>query len=129
MDDGDFPVEEMIDELANSNDDVPEEEYASIGVPKHLLEAINSAPSGVAILATCVDLAYFLAQKNISYGDSAINPVRVFSKAPPQEQILVRMDDKLNRLLKGVDYADEDTLKDLLGYLLLYFVAKDVWSD
>ncbi len=64
-----------------------------------------------------------LIQKNTAYGDSALDPVRVFSKASPQEQIRVRIDDKLSRLARGSD-AGEDVLADLLGYLVLLEIAK-----
>lgn len=39
-----------------------------------------------------------LVEKNCAYGDSVLNPVRVFSRAPAVEQLLVRIDDKLSRL-------------------------------
>lgn len=101
-----------------------EEQTASIIVPRLALEVITSAPSGTKILSTCIDLAVFLAGKNAAYGNSALDPVRVFSKVGPKEQILVRMDDKISRLMRGGSYPGDDDLKDLLGYLLLYFVAE-----
>lgn len=64
-----------------------------------------------------------LRQKNAAYGDSALDPLRVFSKASPEEQIRVRIDDKLSRLARGSD-AGEDVLADLLGYLVLLEIAK-----
>ena len=75
------------------------------------------------ILEVCADLADFLIAKNEAYGDSALNPVRIFSKADAKEQLLVRIDDKLSRLLRGHEYADDDTVQDLLGYLVLLKVA------
>jgi len=45
--------------------------------------------------------------------------LNIFSKADPLEQINVRIDDKLNRLFHGKEYAGDDTLKDLAGYYLL----------
>jgi hypothetical protein len=112
-----------VDGHGHDHEHTDEESTSNIVVPTHIVETIRLAPSGVEILSTAVDLAYFLAQKNIAYGDSALNPVRVFSKADPKEQILVRMDDKINRLMKGTEFIGDDDLKDLLGYLLLYFVA------
>jgi hypothetical protein len=97
---------------------------AQILVPESILKTIRDAPSGVDILNVCISTAAFLAEKNISYGDSALNPVRVFSKADAKEQLLVRMDDKINRIMHGGEFPGDDTLKDLLGYLILYFVAK-----
>ena len=64
-----------------------------------------------------------LIEWNIAYGDSALNPVRVFSKASSEEQLRVRIDDKLSRLARGSD-AGEDTIKDLIGYLVLLRIAQ-----
>lgn len=67
-----------------------------------------------------------LIEKNKRYGDSALNPVRVFSRASAQEQIRVRLDDKLSRLARGThDTADtEDAERDALGYLVLLRIAR-----
>lgn len=59
-----------------------------------------------------------LVSKNEAYGNSALDPVRIFSKASPREQLLVRLDDKLSRLSRG-DEAGEDVLYDILGYIVL----------
>lgn len=66
-----------------------------------------------------------LIEKNRKYGDSALNPIRVFSKASPVEQILVRLDDKLKRLSNQQIDEDEDTVLDILGYLILLKIAKN----
>lgn len=65
------------------------------------------------------DLENLLVAKNQKYGNSALEPIRVFSKASPSEQILVRLDDKLSRLRTQHISEDEDVLMDLIGYLLL----------
>lgn len=69
------------------------------------------------------ELQDMLIEKNKSYGDSAINPIRIFSDVDPIEQINVRIDDKINRLIHGHEFVDEDTEKDLIGYLILKRVA------
>lgn len=63
--------------------------------------------------------------KNEKYGDSALNPTRIFSKASAVEQILVRIDDKLSRIAKGAGLVadDEDVINDLIGYLVLLKIA------
>jgi hypothetical protein len=73
------------------------------------------------IAKICDDIKELLLYKNEKYGDSALKPCRVFSKASPVEQILVRIDDKLNRIQKGVGLldTDEDVIMDLIGYLVL----------
>ena len=64
-----------------------------------------------------------LLEKNRDYGDSAISPSNVFSSGDPLESLGARIDDKLMRI-KNVGVSDtEDTLMDLIGYLILYKVA------
>jgi hypothetical protein len=45
------------------------------------------------------------------------------SKADPAEQIRVRMDDKLSRMIRG-EAAGEDAVKDFVGYWVLLEVLK-----
>jgi hypothetical protein len=71
----------------------------------------------------CDELAEMLIAKNVAYGNSALDPVRIFSQADPIEQIKVRLDDKLSRLARG-SAAGEDVRKDLMGYLVLWEVAE-----
>ena len=72
------------------------------------------------------DIEELLVSKNRKYGNSALEPQRVFSKASPLEQLDVRIDDKISRLKSGQLDDDEDTVTDLIGYLLLREVAKRV---
>jgi hypothetical protein len=68
-----------------------------------------------------------LLAKNTSYGNSALDPVRIFSSADTAEQLRVRLDDKLSRLMRGRSQgalASEDTVMDLLGYLVLLRIAE-----
>ena len=68
-------------------------------------------------------LGTMLIEKNRAYGNSALEPVRVFSRATPIEQLLVRIDDKLSRLARGAS-AGEDVELDLMGYLVLLRIAR-----
>lgn len=76
------------------------------------------------------EIKELLLEKNASYGDSALNPVRIMSDADAAEQIRIRMDDKLSRLYRGFAFEDtetgnpEDTLKDLVGYYFLLKIAE-----
>ena len=66
----------------------------------------------------CQNLAEMLKAKNRQYGNSFADPVRIFSKSTPEEALLIRIDDKLSRIARGQD-AGEDTVLDLIGYLVL----------
>ena len=75
------------------------------------------------IAAACDRVKEMLLAKNAAYGDSALSPVRIFSKSSTEEQILVRIDDKLSRLSRG-SAAGEDVIDDLIGYLILLKIAR-----
>ena len=83
--------------------------------------------TAVLIAKICDDIRDLLLKKNRAYGNSALEPIRVFSKANSCEQILVRIDDKLNRIKQGANILseDEDVLQDLIGYLILLKVWKE----
>ena len=83
------------------------------------------------ITKVCNSAARFLIIKNTRYGNSALEPLRVFSNADPAEGILVRLDDKLSRIKyassEGKPLLKNDVV-DMLGYLILYCV-KQGWAD
>jgi hypothetical protein len=75
--------------------------------------------------AACADLARLLKRKNAKYGDSALVPLRLASRASPEEGIRVRIDDKLSRIRSDPD--NPDTWRDLAGYIVLLSLAGG-WS-
>lgn len=82
-----------------------------------------------AIQNECNRLGSLLIDKNRSYGNSALNPVRIFSKSDATEQLKVRIDDKLSRFMSGDDTFKENDLDDLVGYLVLLSIAvKETWK-
>lgn len=76
----------------------------------------------------CDETAELLIQKNKAYGNSVLEPVRIFSKASNIEQLLVRIDDKLSRLSRG-SAAGEDVVTDLIGYLIILKIAKEIEDE
>ncbi len=73
----------------------------------------------------CDAIKAMLLDKNDKYGDSAMRPRRIFSRADHLEQLKVRIDDKLSRIATmGTDGEDEDTVGDLIGYLVLLRIAR-----
>lgn len=90
--------------------------------------AVEVAPTAARIAAECDALKAMLLAKNAAYGDSVTDPVRVFSGSSPGEQIRVRIDDKISRLSRGHAMADEsmrDTVRDLIGYLVLLLIVEE----
>lgn len=85
---------------------------------------MDTSQSQSDIATVCNQVRDLLLEKNRKYGDSALQPVRIFSKANPMEQIKVRLDDKLSRLRSAQSDEDEDVITDLIGYLVLLKVAQ-----
>jgi len=65
----------------------------------------------------------FLLEKNRRYGDSALNPIQVFSNESAEEQIRARLDDKLRRI-KNSDELRKNDVSDLFGYTALLMISK-----
>lgn len=78
----------------------------------------------VSVDAELADIKATLLEKNRKYGNSALEPARVFSKAGPIEQLLVRIDDKISRIQSGQADDNEDAVRDLIGYLVLLRIAR-----
>jgi hypothetical protein len=74
----------------------------------------------------CDRIKQLLVKKNEAYGSAATEPLGVFSKLSPAEGIMVRIDDKLKRIKNsGITEDTEDTIQDLIGYLILLKIAKE----
>ena len=80
------------------------------------------------ISGVCDDIKELLIHKNRKYGNSALKPNRIFSKCSATEQLLVRIDDKLNRIMKGAGLlaTDEDVVNDLIGYLVVLKISMEL---
>jgi hypothetical protein len=65
-----------------------------------------------------------LIAKNEKYGNSALEPLGVFSQLSAKQGLLVRIDDKLKRIKNGsLEKDDEDVVNDLIGYLVLLKIS------
>ncbi len=81
------------------------------------------------IAKTCEDIKLILLEKNAKYGNSAVEPLSIFSKQDNAAAICARIDDKLSRIANcGLNDATEDTLDDLIGYLILLKIAREMPS-
>ena len=90
-----------------------------------ILNLSKKAPAGHNILKACLEITEMLLNKNVAYGNSALNPIRIFSEADDMEQLNVRIDDKLNRIKNKKIYAGDNDEDDLIGYLLLKKAKKN----
>lgn len=74
-----------------------------------------------AVDSVLLDIHNLLVKKNNKYGP--VEDFSVFSRLPAEEALKVRIDDKLRRI-RNLTKDDEDTLLDLIGYLVLLYVSR-----
>lgn len=71
-----------------------------------------------------------LLYKNKKYGDSAINPKKIFYKGDSTNSILIRLDDKLSRILNSEEEKPRiNDCCDLIGYLTLLLISLNVSKE
>ena len=99
-------------------------------MPTSFSEKIMSKRTRNNIKWTCNEIRDLLLSKNEAYGDSALSPENIFSKLDNAQAICARIDDKLSRIKNnGLDDATEDTLDDLIGYLILLKIARQTKGE
>lgn len=68
-----------------------------------------------------------LLYKNEKYGDSAINPKKIFYKGDARNAILIRLDDKLSRIKANTeDTPRVNDVADIIGYCTLLLISMGV---
>jgi hypothetical protein len=72
-------------------------------------------------------LCHLLLEKNRRYGNSALQPLNIFSKEGAADQICTRLDDKLSRIKNSTQIRKNDVAY-IMGYLLLLCVQND-WTN
>ena len=94
--------------------------------PEIVVRKQKSAPLEKEIRDMCNSIADTLVEKNASYGNSAAEPLSIFSPKGLSaiDKIGIRIDDKLSRQLHGNDFADDNNDLDLAGYFILRLILK-----
>ena len=91
------------------------------------LEFLSMDDFSFQVSAYLLSIREMLINKNLKYGNSALEPLGVFSQLSAKEGLLVRIDDKLKRIKNGsLDKDDEDVINDLIGYLVLLKIQDKV---
>jgi hypothetical protein len=71
-----------------------------------------------------------LLYKNQKYGDSAINPKKVFYKGDSTNSILIRLDDKLGRVMSNTEEKPRiNDVCDIIGYCTLLLISMGVTAE
>jgi hypothetical protein len=91
------------------------------------LEFLSMDDFSFQVSAYLLSIREMLINKNLKYGNSALQPLGVFSQLSAKEGLLVRIDDKLKRIKNGsLEKDDEDVINDLIGYLVLLKIQDKV---
>ena len=65
-----------------------------------------------------------LLYKNQKYGDSALNPKKIFYKGDARNSILIRLDDKLGRIMANADATPRiNDVADIIGCCTLLLIS------
>lgn len=71
-----------------------------------------------------------LLYKNQKYGDSAINPKKIFYKGDSTNSILIRLDDKIGRVMSNTEEKPRvNDIADIIGYCTLLLISMGVTPD
>lgn len=117
-----FDLEKWAEDVANFTNEIAASKK-DIGDIKTLGEELGISSFEQAVRYHTNKIADLLISKNKQYANSALDPIRVFSKADRMEQLRVRADDKLSRIRNGD--TSEDALTDLAGYIILMKIAEE----
>ena len=71
-----------------------------------------------------------LLYKNQKYGDSAINPRKIFYKGDATSSIQIRLDDKIGRIESNPDPTQRvNDVADIVGYGILLLISMGVTAE
>lgn len=71
-----------------------------------------------------------LLYKNQKYGDSALQPKHIFYKGDATNSILIRLDDKLGRIMANADETPRiNDVADIIGYCTLLLIGMGATAD
>lgn len=114
-------------EITNNINDLLKKEYTPEHTSVHLCCEDKMTDFQKKLDNVLTGLFLFLSTKNKNYGNSALQPVHVFSKTGTEDGILGRMDDKLSRIANS-DILRKNDIVDLMGYLAILCINKG-WTD
>jgi hypothetical protein len=71
-----------------------------------------------------------LLYKNKKYGDSALKPKNIFYKGDATNSILIRLDDKIGRVMSNPDDKPRvNDVADIIGYCTLLLISMGVTAE
>lgn len=117
-------LSEVTEEVINETAEVLADKYLQ---EKHLQKDEAFTDSQEKICVICDAIEELLIYKNKKYGDSALNPKQIFYKGDSTNSILIRLDDKLGRVISNPDDKPRvNDIADIIGYCVLLLVSMGV---
>jgi hypothetical protein len=122
-----YEVDKLLNSFSSSSD---KEKFAIIIIKMMILILTKKENKTLDDLQIIIDLynqkvediLKHLLDKNRKYGNSALNPIRIVSSENTVEQLYIRIDDKLNRVINRQNDEDEDLPFDIAGYFILVYI-------
>ena len=85
---------------------------------------INHTDTQKKIIEITEAMRELLLYKNKKYGDSALNPEQIFYKGDAVNSILIRLDDKLGRIMANTESTPRiNDVADIIGYCTLLLIS------
>lgn len=114
---------------ASSNINTDDIKLSDSYMHAHMKEALYT-DTQAKLIDVLDGMKSLLLYKNRKYGDSAINPKKVFYKGDSTNSILIRLDDKIGRVMSNPDDKPRvNDVADIIGYCTLLLVSMNVTSE
>ena len=85
---------------------------------------IDTMPTQRKIAELTEAIRDLLLYKNQKYGDSALSPKQIFYKGDAVNSILIRIDDKLGRIMANTESTPSiNDIADIIGYCTLLLIG------
>lgn len=91
-----------------------------------MMDSKDKTPEQVqALIKEILDgMTELLVDKNRKYGNSALQPERIFYKGDSMNSILIRLNDKISRIKNNPDPVPRvNDCADIIGYLTLLLIS------
>lgn len=94
------------------------------------IEVVSDPKNQERITEVCDAMRDLLLEKNKRYGDSALNPLNIFSRLDSSGSIKVRLDDKLKRIHnRKTDNPNPNDVCDVIGYCYLLLISMGITQE
>ena len=105
-------------------------QHSIYGITENDEQESNNTPTQQKITEITDAMRELLLYKNEKYGDSALKPKQIFYKGGAVSSILIRLDDKLGRIMANADETPRiNDVADIIGYCTLLLIGMGATAD